>query len=69
MKTVLIDIADFLTVVAIAALFLYLRFKNLESNAKDLGDGGIQTLFGNKNSKYPTTQNPPAGFAAPGFAS
>ena len=39
------------TPAAIAALSLYLRFKNLESNAKDLGDGGIQTLFGNKNSK------------------
>lgn len=51
MKAVLIDIADFLTFVAIAALFLYLRFKNLESRTKDLGDGGIQTLFGDKNSK------------------
>jgi hypothetical protein len=54
MKAVLIDIADFLkfmAIAAIAALSLYLRFKNLESHAKDLGDGGIQTLFGNKNSK------------------
>jgi len=34
MKAVLIDIADFLTFVAIAAVFLYLRFKNLESHAK-----------------------------------
>ena len=51
MKAVLIDIVDFLTIVPTVALSLYLRFKNLESHARDLGDGGIQTLFGNKNSK------------------
>ena len=51
MKAVLIDIADFLAIVAITALTLYLRFRTLESRVKDLGDGGIQTLFGNKNSK------------------
>ena len=45
------DIGDFLTFLPIAALFLYFYFKNLESSVKDLGDGGIQTLFGNKNSK------------------
>lgn len=49
MRAALIDIADFLAfvaIVAIAALSLYLRFKDLESHARDLGDGGIQTLFG-----------------------
>jgi hypothetical protein len=50
MKAVLIDIAQFLIFVVLVALSFYLRFKP-ESHASDLGDGGIQTLFGNKNSK------------------
>jgi hypothetical protein len=51
MKAVLSDIADFLAFLVIAALTLYVCFTNRGSRVKDLGDGGIQTLFGNKNSK------------------
>ncbi len=51
MKAILLDIAQYLTVAAVVALFLYLQFKRFEAQTKDLGDGGIQTLFGRKGSK------------------
>ena len=47
----LVRIADFLILIVVFALLLYLKYKTLESRTKDLGDGGIQTLFGNKKSK------------------
>ena len=32
---------------ALLGLFLYIRFKSYERKVKDLGDGKIQTIFGN----------------------
>jgi len=56
MKAILLDIAQYLTVAAVVALFLYLQFKRFEAQTKDLGDGGIQTLFGRKGSKLLSTE-------------
>jgi len=48
MKHILIDIAKFLVGAVVFILFLYLRLKASEAYTKDLGDGGIQRLFGNR---------------------
>lgn len=51
MKEILRSVAGFLVgAVAVAAL-VYLRWKALQGRVKDLGDGGIQTLWGSRRAK------------------
>ena len=51
MKGIFFNILRFLGVLAMVVLFVYIRWKSLESRVRDLGDGGIQTIFGSRKPK------------------
>jgi hypothetical protein len=50
-KDIAIDIVRFLTGLAVVAFAIYLKYRAAEKRVKDLGDGGIQTLFENQKHK------------------
>jgi hypothetical protein len=50
-KDIAIDIVKFLAALAVVAFFICLKYKAAEKRVKDLGDGGIQTLFENQKHK------------------
>jgi hypothetical protein len=51
MKEIIFNILEFLGCLALAIFFVYVRYRNLQSRVKDLGDGGIQTIFGGSPTK------------------
>ncbi len=51
MKEILFNILRFLGAIAAVLLLVYIRWKSLESRVKNLGDGGIQTIFGSAKPK------------------
>jgi hypothetical protein len=51
MKQTVFGILKFLAVLAFALFGFYLKYKAMQQRTKDLGDGGIQTLFGNQKRK------------------
>jgi hypothetical protein len=51
MKGILRDTLGFVVGAAVIAAYIYFRWKTLQGRVKDLGDGRIQTLFGDKQSK------------------
>ncbi|MGA8618285.1 MAG: hypothetical protein WB660_07155 [Candidatus Sulfotelmatobacter sp.] len=51
MKKIFLDILQDLAVAAVIVIFVYLRWKSLQSRVRDLADGGVQTLFGSRKSK------------------
>jgi hypothetical protein len=51
MKTFFSDILGVLGAIAVAVLLVYLRWKSLEGRVRDLGDGGIQTIFGTRKPR------------------
>jgi hypothetical protein len=48
---VLKTIWDVFVTIALAVLFGYMQWKRYDSRYKGLGDGGVQTLFGDKKSQ------------------
>ena len=51
MNPTLTDVSEFLVAAAIFVFHIYHLVKRAESRAKDLGDGGVQTLFGTNKPK------------------
>jgi hypothetical protein len=52
MKQTFFEILKFLAGLAYALFWFYLCYKGIQQRStKDLGDGGIQTLFGNQKHK------------------
>jgi hypothetical protein len=55
MKEIFFNILRFLGAIAGAiagvAVLVYIRWKSLESRVKDLGNGGIQTIFESRKPK------------------
>jgi hypothetical protein len=50
-KEMFVEILRYLTIAAVVVFLAYLRWKSLKSRVRDLGDGGVQTLFGSKKSR------------------
>jgi hypothetical protein len=51
MKEIFFNILRFLGAIAGVAVLVYIRWKSLESRVKDLGNGGIQTIFESRKPK------------------
>ena len=51
MKEVLFNLIRFLAGFGLVALVIYGRYRSLQSQVKDLGDGGITTIFGDRKQK------------------
>jgi hypothetical protein len=51
MRQIIFVILRSLGVIAIAFFFIYLRYTSLKRHVKDLGDGGIQTIFEDRKPK------------------
>jgi hypothetical protein len=45
-----------ISVAVVAALWLWGKCHQAKAATRDLGDGGVQKLFDEENSKYPTTR-------------
>src|SRR6185369_5830273 len=51
LHSILTTIWNVLIAIAIATIFLYLHWRRWDSRYKSLGNGGVQTLFGEKNPR------------------
>jgi hypothetical protein len=51
MKEIFFNILRLLGAIGMILMLAYIRWKSLERRVRDLGDGGIQTIFGSRKQK------------------